>query len=462
MADPKKTIALRWGEFAENTTFKDLSPELVRKSKEFILDIIGCILGAKHVPGSQIIAKTLLAQGGTQDSTVFNYTAKLPAPNAAFINAAAGHAFDMDDDHRRGTLHCSVVVFPAVLAMAERYGASGKEVITAYALGSELMIRLGAAFLGQTYYQGFHPTGTVGGGGAAIGAGKIIGLPAKKLEMAQSLAQGMAAGLLEWKAQGSWSKRTNAGHAAMTGVLSAQLAREGYIAPTTIYEGDDGFIRAYSYKDQYDLNVITDRLGSYWELEYNSIKPHACCRFSCPIVDAGLDVRRKYSPKIEDIEDVLVKCQKYTMKVLTVPRELKYNPKTEVDLQFNLPYAAAVALAKGQAMTTEFTEEAAQDPVVHALMQKVRGEEDPELEKVYPEKYPIRIIVTMKNGQKYESYIDYPVGDPENPIPHADLIAKFEYLTSVHKDKAKIKAIIDICEKLEDLNDINELARLLA
>ncbi len=454
-------LALQVARFAVNTEYSNLPPELVENSKTFMLDLLGCIIGAKHIASSQTISKVVLGLGGQPQSTVIGYTTKTSAPMAAFINGTTGHAFDMDDDHREGTLHCSVAVFPAVLSVAEQLCATGKDVITAYALGCELMIRLGESFLGQTYYQGFHPTGTTGVFGAALGAGKILGMNAEKLAAAQGIAGSQAAGLLEWKADGSWTKRFQAGHAAKAGVISALLAREGYTGPATIYEGKDGFVKAYSYKDQYDVNKIVQNLGTKWELNDNSIKPHSCCRFACPIVDAGLEIAKNNDFNPEDIEDILVKCNNWMITILTQPVERKYNPETVVDCQFNLPYAAAVSIMKKRASVPEFTDEAIKDPAVRALMQKVRYELDPEAEKVYPEKYPSTMIVTLKDGHRFTSYIEYPKGDPENPVTRDELLDKFRLLAGFHLPGKKVEQVIEVVSNLEDLKDINKLTALL-
>lgn len=457
----QEPIATKIGKIAAKMEYEAIPESLTKTSKLFMLDLIGCIIKGKHVTSSEIMTKVIIGLGGQPQSTVIGYNNKTAAPLAALINGTAGHALDMDDDHREGTLHASVVVFPAVLAAAETVGAAGKDVITSYALGTELMIRLGESFLGQSYYQGFHPTGTTGVFGAALGVGKIFGLSPDKLAIAQGIAGSQSSGLLEWKKNGSWTKRFQAGHAARGGVVSALLAREGYTGPDTIYEGNDGFVKAFSYKDQYDINKVIDNFGVKWELADNSIKPHACCRFACPIVDAGLDISKNYKFKPEDIEDVLVKCNKWMITILTQPEERKYNPETVVDTQFSLPYAAAVSLVKKRASADEFTEEAIKDPTVYEVMQKVRYEFDPEAEKVYPQKYPSTVIVTLKDGRKIKSYIEYPKGDPENPVTEQEIIDKFRVLASSNFESKKVEKIIETVLNLEQLDNINYLTKLL-
>jgi 2-methylcitrate dehydratase PrpD len=456
-----KPIARFISEIAADFQFADLPVPVVKGSKRFILDILGCILGAKNRTSSKVAASVITSLGGEPQSTLIGYSHKTSAPLAAFANATAGHAFDMDDDHREGTLHCSVVVFPAVLAAAEQGLVTGSELIAAYALGSELMIRLGESFVGQSYYQGFHPTGTTGVFGAALGAGKILGLNAEQLSWAQGIAGSQAAGINEYLADGTWTKRIQAGHPAMTGVLSALLAREGYTGPATIYEGKMGFVRAYSHKDQYDLNRISSEFGSRWELLLNSIKPHACCRFACPIADCALEIAQQNDFHPGDIKDVLVRVNNWMIEVLCHPRERKYAPVTEVDAQFSLPYVVAVSLTKKRCSVAEFTDEAIADPVVLEVAQKVRWQLEPEFEKLYPKVYPAAMELKTKGGKTFTAKVDYPKGDPENPVTDEELVGKFEFLASASISNQRIKRIVDTVMNLERVTDINQLTGLL-
>lgn len=454
-------IAQEIAKKSEQISFSDLPEKVVERSKRFILDLLGCTLGAKSVTSSKIMNQVVSNFGGNPQSTIIGSPHKTSAPFAALINGTTGHAFDMDDDHREGTLHSSVVIFPAVMAVAEMGITSGQELITAFALGSELMIRLGESFMGQSYYQGFHPTGTTGVFGAALGVGKILGLSAQKLTWSLGIAGSQAAGLLEFGSDGSWTKRMQAGHPAMGGVLSAFLAQEGYTGPATIFEGRAGFEKAYSHKEQYDLTKINGQFGSRWEMADTSIKPHACCRFSCPIADCGLELANKYDIKPDDIDDILVQANKWMIYALCDPAERKYRPQTVVDAQFSLPYAVAVTLVKKRASVPEFTDAAIKDPDVLKVASKVRWELEPEFEKLYPKVYPAQVTLTTKDGSKYVTRVDHPKGDPENPVSYNELIDKFMLLASATFSKEKLEKIIDTTMKLDKLTDISQLAGLL-
>lgn len=452
----KPTLSQQLAKVGATLKYEDIPENVLNNSKKFILDVLSCILGAKEVTSSSIMYDTVCELGGEKDSTILGYGKKTSMMMAALCNGTMGHAFDMDDDHREGTQHPTVVVFPALLAVAEKYGIDGKTLLTSFVFGSEVTVRAGEAFLGESYYQGFHPTGTCGVFGSAAGVAKLLGLNEDQIALSLGIAGSQAAGLLEWKAQGTWVKRLQAGHPSMCGVLSGLLAKRGYTSPTTVFEGEDGFLRAYSYQDKYDPGRITDNLGKKWEMADTSIKVHACCRFSAPLADCGVDLHRQ-GVRAENVEEILAKVGKFTIKVLCNPAERKYQPETIVDAQFSLPYAIAVGICTGRASVTEFTDEAIKSPQVLELCQKVKYELDPEAEAVYPKYYPCKVIVKTKDGREYIAKVDYPKGDPENPATYEEVIAKFRYLAGFTLGKNKIERVIDYVSNLEKLKNTNDL-----
>ncbi|WP_101910314.1 MmgE/PrpD family protein [Marasmitruncus massiliensis] len=456
----EKSLSQQVAAIGANLKFEDLPERVVNNSKMFILDLLGNIIASRHIESSEIVLETAKDLGGTPTSTAVGCNYKTSAQMAALINGTFGHAFDMDDDHRYGIQHPSVVVFPAVLALAERFKKSGKDVITAFAYGSEITIRLGESFEGQTYYQGFHPTGTCGVFGATGGAAKLLGLDEEKITYALGLAGSQAAGLLEWKAQGTWSKRYQAGHPAMCGVISALMAKNGYTAPTTVWDGQDGFIRAYSYKDIYNYEKVSGEFGKRWEMADTSIKVHACCRFSAPLADAGVELYKR-GIDYKNVESVLARVNKYSIKVLTIPTETKADPKTVVDAQFSLPYAIACGMVKGHENIDDYTNESIRDPEVLGLAKKVTWMLDPEIEKVYPKYYPCTVEVTMKDGSKEITHIEYPKGDPENPVCWDEAVEKFRFMAGHEMGSYKVEKIIDLCSRLETLDNLDELADML-
>lgn len=458
-----QTISQILASMAYDVSLEKFDSTNIHIIKRFILDHLGCAYAGVLVDSSQTITRSMMRFAGENaPCTVIGQSHKNSPTFTALINGTLAHAVEMDDDHREGTLHPGVAVIPAALAVAEWYGKSGKEFIEAVIAGYEVMIRIGAGFLGQTYYSGWHPTATCGVYGSAVAVGKLIGLDAEGLAVAMGIAGSTSSGLLEWQADGSWTKRFQAGNAAMNGIVAALLAKQKYTSPLTILEGDNGFYKAYSHQGIYDLNVIIKDLDQKFMAFDTSIKPYACCRFSQPIIDCTLDLVFKYDLKPSDIKDVLVKADKWAITILTEPQERKVKPLTVVDAQFSIPYAVAISIARRKALLDEFSTEAIVDPVILDVAQKVRWEEDPSCEDKYPKSYPSSVTIWTEDGRQLDSYIQYPKGDPENPVTDQELLDKFRQISSRYISRSDwIERIIKATLNLETCVNVQEFTELL-
>lgn len=456
-----ETIAQSVSRFVLNLTYQDLPDEIKHLTKRFILDNIGCILGGGREESSREIAAVAKLMGGNPQSTVIGFNFKTSVLNAAMTNGTTGHALELDDDHRVGTQHPGVEVIPTALAVGEYVNASGEEIIAAVCAGCEIAIRVGEAFVGDAYYQGFHPTGTCGVFGAAVAAGKLLKLTEEQMANALGIAGSQSSGLREWKASGAWTKRFQAGHANFAGTVAAFMAKEGYTGPLTIFEGTYGVLRAYSYQLHYDETLILKDLGHKYEMADTSIKPHACCRFCQPLVDAALAVVNEYDLWPQDIKSIRIGTGKNTLIALTKPAERKWHPQTGVDAQFSLPFSIAVAITRRVALAEEFTEKYFKDPEILSFMERIDGYLDEEVEACWPDSYPAVAIVETYDGRTLRGKIDFPKGDPENPVTDEELVAKFKYLTGDCLDPEKAAAVIDIVMSLEKLDDTAKLLELL-
>jgi 2-methylcitrate dehydratase PrpD len=456
-ANRKKSIVEILAEFITTQNFQALPKEAPEQAKGYLLDIMGCIIGGSKEPQAKALIEVVKAEGCKPQGTVFMNGLKTSVMYAALINGTMGHALELDDSHREAVMHPSAVVFPAVFALGEKLGVSGKELILAYVLGLEVMIRVGESFLGKSTYQGFHPTGTCGVFGAAAGCAALLRLNSRQTKYALGLAGSFAAGTLECTGEGSWQKPLQAGHPAMCGVLAASLADQNFVGSGTVLDGPGGLIKAFSFKDIYDYGRITETLGKKWEMMDTSIKVHACCRFSAPEVDCALDLYRR-GVRAKDVKEILAKVCDYTIKVLCNPTESKVRPVTRVDAQFSLPYAIAVAICRNRAGAAEFRREALNDPEVLRLAEKVRWELDPGAESMYPKAYPATLVAILNDGQQLESHVDYPKGDPENPASMEEIIDKFNSVTGAILSQTEREEIIEQVGRLEEIGNISDIA----
>ena len=364
-------------------------------------------------------------------------------------------------------LHPAVAVVPAALAAAELKPASGAEVIEGVVAGYEAMTRIGDAFLGTQYYEGFHPTGTCGVFGAAAAAGRILGLSTDQLIAAFGIAGTQAAGLEEWKADGSWIKRLHPGKAAESGLLAVLLAKSGYTGPATILEGDNGFLKAFSFERKWDVGKILDGLGTEYRGYGTSFKPYAGCRFFHQVIDATLDLVREHKIDAAAVDEVVVRIYRTAYLTLFQPESRRYRPGTTVDAQFSIPYAVAVSILHGAPMPTHFTDERIADPAVLALAGKVKGIADLEYEAQYPERFPTEVTIRLKSGKTVQAFRDLPSGDPENPIYakkgrfEDEIIAKFRALLKLQPAyAARCEEMVAKLKSLETVSDISGLMAL--
>ena len=456
----EKTIAQKVAELSVKLKFEDLPDYATEHAKMLTLDVLASMVGTRNIITSKIAREIAEEMGGPEEGTIIGSTIKAALPNAAFANAIQCYGYDFVDDHNESNAHPSPATYPVSFAVSEYLKCSGKEFIEAAALGNEIVCRLGSAYLGDMYYQGFHPTGTCGTIGAAVSAGKLMKLSEQEMVYTQGIAGSMVAGLMAWNSEGSFTKRLQAGHPAMNSIIAARMAKKGYNGPSDIYEGKDGLLHAYSYYDHYDVKFLLDGLGEEWTFAASSIKVYPCCRYSGGHLDACLEIVEKYHPNAENIEKIHIRSSKYTMRLLA--EERKWHPKNIVDLQFSMPYQAAIAFKNGKVTVDEFDVNYIEDALIEKLISVTDVVEDPEFEERYPEHYSSAVEITMKDGTKYEAVINDPKGDWRNPVTYEDVKNKFRSLANrVYDDPQRTEDIIKFIDYLEEQTDMSELMKMV-
>lgn len=242
-----KTIAAQIAEVAVATTYDKLPAEAVTKAKMLTLDVLASMVGTRNVISSEIAREISEELAGPAEATIVGSKDKVAAPNAAFANAIQCYGLDFVDDHNESNAHPSPATFPVGMALSESLKKSGKDYIAAVAMGNEVVCRMGTAYLGDMYYQGFHPTSTCGMMAASVTAAKLLGLDVQKTIYAQGIAGSMVSGLMAWNTEGSFTKRLQAGHPAMNAIIAARMASKGFNGPSDIFESKDGLLHAYSF-----------------------------------------------------------------------------------------------------------------------------------------------------------------------------------------------------------------------
>ena len=386
---------------------------------------------------------------------------RAPEEYAALVAGVSAHALESDDTHQPSSSHPGSAVFPVALALAESTDADFEAFAEAVVAGYEVIARIGeAATAAGQYARGFHPTGTVGVFGAAVTAGRLLGLDAGQLRSALGVALSQSAGSMAFLDGGAWTKRLHPGWAAHAGIVAARLAALGYIGPLDPIAGRSGFLQAYT--DTPEPGALTAGLGTAdLAVHTTSIKAYACCRYNQAPIDALLTLVRGHDLAPGDIARVRVGVLEAGWSIVAEPEAEKRRPTSIVDAQFSMPYAAAVAVLHRAAGTRQFRPDAIASPDAAAFMDRVECYRSERLEAIFPQHWPAEVEVELTDGRVLREYVEGAKGDPERPLSPAELEAKFADLTGRTLTPDGRATVVDAVRRLGDGVTPRALARLL-
>lgn len=449
--------------FVARTRYRDIPKDIVYLARGFILDGTGVALAGSTDECSRIVQHHVRQAGGRPESSILGTSIAAPASKAALANGVAAHAMDYDDTQLStskeavyGLLtHPTTPVFAAVLAIGEKERISGEDLILAYVLGVEVECRIADAINPRHYQSGFHSTATMGGLGAAMAVGKLLGFKEEQLLRTLGIAASMASGLRE--NFGTMTKPLHAGRAAENGVNAALLARDGFTAATNILEAPRGFFNAMA--GGFDESKISGRLGSpYFMKEPGiSIKPYPSGSLSHPAQDLILDLLRQHDLGASDIERIDVGTNSNVPNALIYPM-----PKTALEGKFSIPFCMAIAVLEGKAGIAQFQDRKVRDKKVIELMKRVTLSVDDELESLGYDQVRSRIRIMLKNGRTIEGRNDVARGHPEKPMSWAELGEKFRDCAALVLPEKKADDAIELVARIDELRSLRPLLRALS
>ncbi len=441
----------------EKTRFQDLPEAVVENTKRFILDSIGVALAGCNAPGCREVVDLIKEWGGKPEAIIMSYGGKVPSPSAAMVNSMMMHALDFDDTLDESALHAHVSVLPAALAAAESSGnISGADLISAVALGVDMVCRLG---LSTRRPLSWIRTATCGTLGAAVAAGKVMGLDREKLSHALGIAYSKTAGNAQCLIDGGLVKRMQPAFSAQSGVLSAFLAQSGITGARDFLEGQYGFFNLYESGD-YNQEKLVEGLGKEYEGMRLSIKPYPSCRMTHASIDAALAAKNGYNIQPASIEEIVVYVSKMAQEMVGQPFAIRDNP--QVDAQFSIPYTVATAILGGDVRLEDFEKASIGGASVLDLAKKVRVIADPALPSRDMDR--ARVIVQARSGT-YEMTTTTMKGSPGNPLSNEECIGKFLKCVDYGRLdglKKKAPSIIERVLHLEALGNIEGLTTLLS
>lgn len=445
---------------AENiaqTDFERLSSRTVDNTKALILDSLGVGLAGAHAKECLSVIDVARHWEGRPECTIIGHTLKGPSPVAALLNGTIIQALDFDDTHDKSGSHTASCVLPAALAIAEARNASGRLLITAVALGVDVVARIGTACQDTI---GWTSTAVYGCFGAAAAAGKVLGLDQNGIRNAFGIVLSQAAGTTQTAIDSPLSKHMQSGFASTAGVLSALLAERGVTGVREVFEGKFGFFNLYKAGRCSPAALLGD-LGKRFEGDTVSLKPFPCCRATHGPIEAVRLLLEKHRIRVQDVSAIRVVVPQVAYDLAGRPFDPGDNPI--IAAQFSIPYTVAAALVHRKVTLEEFSLAAINDPRVRDAAARVSVEVN---RSVAPNDFvPVEVDITTVNGSRIAQTIEVLKGHPKRALDEAELLEKFAQCASsgphpIAKESAhELAASIDRLESVETVGEVTRHLR---
>jgi 2-methylcitrate dehydratase PrpD len=429
--------------FVLDTNFESLPADVIKEAKRDVINVIGVALYASKDPSLNILLDFFASEGGKERAAIWGTPVRTTLQNAALANGYLAHLEDYDDTHFPTVLHPSSPTVPAAFAIAEDGHLSGRDFLTSVALGIETSCRLAYAVHPWHYDLGWHITGTFGVFGSAVASAKLLGLDVDQTVASLGIAGTQAAGVRE--VFGSMSKPLHAGRAAQAGLVAGLLAARGFTSTATILEGRRGLPAVTA--GTYDLDRVMDGIGKRWEIFNNGLKPYSCGVVSHPLIDACINFR-----KTEQIDPAAVESIEAEVNPLVPELMGIIDPQVGLQGKFSARYCGAAGLVEGAAYPTQFTDAKVKDETMLTLHRKVSFKPNEAIRED-----ETRVRLTLKDGRRFEQYIEHATGSPENPMPDAQLNEKFMTLASHTMPEGAATELLDRLWRLDEMGDMSKL-----
>lgn len=416
---------------------------LIGLAKRCLLDYLGAAFAGSRLligKGGKLLARL----GAGEDAAVIGFGRKAGLESAAFVNGLSSHVAELDDGVRFGMIHPGAPVFSALLPLAEKERMNGHDFLKGVIVGYEAEVRLAHAMQPSHYARGFHPTGTCGTIGAAMGAAAMIGCSKTELKDAFSAAAISAAGMLKVIEDGCEIKPLNVARAAVNGLMSVFTAVSGFKGLDDVLSGNTGFFAMMA--DTFDESKLCQAAGDPLAIQKGYVKPYAACRHAHPSIEAALRIRKRGNISPDTIREV---------RIITYRGVLGKHDhnciKGIASAKMSIPYGLAVALVTGKAEIDQFNEAHVNNPEILALAKKVIVSADEEISARVPQQRAAIVEIRMDDGTCISERVDYPKGEPENPLSEKELRDKFSSLAaSAQKSSEAIQEIIQVVNSAED------------
>ena len=441
------SVARRLAQYVSGVTLDAVPPAVVARATLLVLDTLGSGLASSRQDFGRSVVEAAGRLGGAPESTVIGTRIRVGAGAAVLANGTLAHGLDFDDTREDAIVHTGCVAVTTALAVGEAVEAGGRAALEAAIAGVEVMCRIGLAVPGRFHARHYHPTALTGSFAAAAAAGRLYRLTEDQLVHAFGICGSQASGVIEYLADGSWTKRLHPGWAAHAGVTAALLARAGFTGPETVFEGAHGFFAAFAGgHDPARLEALLASLGQTWELANLTFKPYPCGSIAHPYMDCAGRLRERHRFRPDEIAEVRCRTAEGPVPRLWEPLAAKHRPQNGYAAKFSLPYLLASILVTGRATLADFTDQAVQDETLRRVAAKVYYDIDPTID--YPRHFIGHVTVRLTDGRRLEERQDHPRGGPDFPMTREELTAKFRANAAEAIAEAQASRVVALVEAL--------------
>jgi 2-methylcitrate dehydratase len=440
----------RW---SENLSFDDLSSDAVHEARRYLLDSVGCALGGYLQHDVKIALDVLGPMAGAGGATVIGTGAKLDPVSASLLNALMVRVMDYNDIYwKQDPSHPSDII-PAAMACGEIKNRDGRDLVVGIVLGHEFEQRLCEAAFPGIRERGWHHA-TLTAFAAPIVAGKLLGLDWERMQHAIGISASRHATLGAVTAgKLTMMKNTVDPMATQSGVVAALLAEKGYTGPEHVLDGKEGLVQCLG--PEWKLEILTDGLGDSWRITECGMKAYPTEALTHAPISCVLDLMSEHDLSADEVEKVRIRSLARAADILADPS--KYDPRSKETADHSLPYVIAAALADRQVTPLQFTDEKIMDPKIRAQLNKVEVVADAEIEALFPKLQRVVVTIVTTSGEEHTKQIDYPKGDPRNPLTDQEIEEKFDALASPVLSTAAMEKVKEAVWHVEKLDSISTL-----
>ncbi len=451
-----ETITAQMARWATGLTYEELDGDAVHEAKRYLLDSLGCALGGYPQEDVEIALGVLEELAGDGPGTVIGSGRRMDVVSASLANALMVRVMDYNDIYwQQDPSHPSDII-PAAMAAAERQGLGGRDLVLGIVLGHEFEMRLCEAAFPGIRERGWHHA-TLTAFVSPIVAGRLLGLSWEQIQHAIGISASRHASMGAVTAgKLTMMKNTVDPMATQSGVLAALLAGKGYTGPEHVIDGKEGLVHVMG--PEWKLEVLTDGLGDDWRIKRCGMKAFPTEALTHAPISAVLDIVQEHDLAPEDIETVKIRSLARAADILADPT--KYDPRSKETADHSLPYVIAAAIADRQVTPAQFTPEKIMDERIRAQLQKVEVTADPEIEAVFPKLQRVHVTVVTTDGRELVEQLDYPKGDPRNPLTDAEIEEKFDALAAPIMTDAARQRLKDAVWALDEQDSVTELMAL--